>query len=286
VAFASSLDQVGPLGRDVADCAALLSCIAGYDPKDSTSADQAVPEFRTTLEDGVKGLRIGLPREYFVDGLHPEVALAVDAAIDSYRRLGAEIVDVSLPHTEYGIAAYYLLCTAEASSNLARFDGVRYGKRVEPSVGKGGLVEMYRATRGKGFGLEVKRRIMLGTYALSAGYYDAYYAKAQKVRTLLKEDFARAFEKADVLLTPTTPAPAFRLGENAADPVQMYLGDVFTVGCNLAGLPGMSLPCGFSKEGLPLGVQLLGPAWSEAQLFRVGRAYEREHDWTRRRPPV
>ncbi len=281
IAFASSLDQVGPLARDVADCAALLQAIAGFDPRDSTSADVAVPSYTAELERGAKGLRLGLPKEYFVAGIDPEVRAAVLAAVEVYKRLGATIVDVSLPTTDYDIACYYLLATAEASSNLARYDGVRYGRRHDP---KQGLLEMYTETRGQGFGREVKRRIMLGTYALSSGYYEAYYQKAQKVRTLVMRDFARAFESCDALLTPTTPAPAFKLGENVADPVAMYLADVFTVGCNLAGLPGISLPCGFSKAGLPIGLQLLGPAFTEARLFTLARAFEREHDFVKRRP--
>ncbi len=283
IAFASSLDQVGPMVKSVGDCALMLGAIAGHDPRDSTSVDRPVPDYVKSLEAGVRGLRVGLPKQYFVDGLDPEVKQAVGAAIETYKKLGATMVEVSLPHTDYGIACYYLIATAEASSNLARYDGVRYGKRQDP--GKG-LLDMYLETRGKGFGAEVKRRIMLGTYALSSGYYDAYYLKAQKVRTLVRQDFTQAFEKCDVLLTPTTPTPAFKLGEHVGNPLEMYLADVFTVSCNIAGLPGMSLPCGFTKGGLPIGLQLLGPAFSEERLLQVGRAYEREHEWHKRRPKL
>lgn len=281
IAFASSLDQVGPMGKEVGDCACLLQAIAGPDPKDSTSAEVEVPDFSEHLEAGVRGLRLGLPKEYFVDGMDAEVRAAVEVAVACYRELGADIREVSLPHTEYSIATYYLICTAEASSNLARYDGVRYGLRQDP--GKG-LLEMYLGTRGQGFGREVKRRIMLGTYALSAGYYDAYYRRAQQARTLVRQDFTEAFTEVDAIITPTTPAPAFRLGENVGNPVQMYLADVFTASCNLAGLPGISLPCGFTEAGLPIGLQVLGPPWAEARLLQIARAYEREHTWRKRRP--
>jgi aspartyl-tRNA(Asn)/glutamyl-tRNA(Gln) amidotransferase subunit A len=225
-------------------------------------------------------MRLGVPREYFIDGMDPEVRAAVDAALKSYEAMGATLVDVSLPHTEQGIATYYLIAPAEASSNLARYDGVRYGLRRDPNKG---LLEMYLESRGAGFGPEVKRRIMLGTYALSSGYYDAYYLKAQKVRTLVRHDFDHAFAQVDAILTPTTPGPAFKLGENADDPIQMYLADVFTVSANLAGLPGMSLPCGFTGNNLPIGLQILGAPWSESRLLRIARAYEREHSWHTRR---
>jgi aspartyl-tRNA(Asn)/glutamyl-tRNA(Gln) amidotransferase subunit A len=228
-------------------------------------------------------MKLGVPREYFVDGIEPAIRGAVEAALELYAGLGAEIVELSLPHTEYAIATYYLIATAEASSNLARYDGVRYGVRVDPGAG---LAEMYNATRSTGFGPEVKRRIMLGTYALSAGYYEAYYGRAQRVRTLIRRDFAAAFEKVDALVTPTSPTTAFALGEKVDDPIQMYLADIFTVGVNLAGLPGLSLPCGFSDDGLPIGLQLVGAPWSEATLLRVGRAYERETDWHARRPAL
>ncbi|HSI03531.1 MAG TPA: Asp-tRNA(Asn)/Glu-tRNA(Gln) amidotransferase subunit GatA, partial [Myxococcota bacterium] len=280
IAFASSLDQVGPMTKDVTDCATMLQTIAGHDPRDSTSSVEKVPSYTQALEQGVQGLKIGVPKEYFIDGMDPEVRASVDAALESYKKLGATLVDVSLPHTDYGIAVYYLVATAEASSNLARFDGVRYGKRVDP--GKG-LLEMYLETRGKGFGPEVKRRIMLGTYALSAGYYDAYYVKAQKVRTLVAQDFKQAFAKCDVIVTPTSPTPAFKLGENTSDPIKMYLADVFTVAVNLAGLPGLSLPSGFSKSGLPIGMQVLGRPFDEATILRTARAFEREHDFSSRR---
>ncbi len=280
IAFASSLDQVGPMTKDVTDCATMLQTIAGHDPRDSTSSTENVPSYTEGLEKGVQGLKIGVPKEYFIDGMDPEVRASVDAALAHYKKLGATLVDVSLPHTDYGIAVYYLVATAEASSNLARFDGVRYGKRVDP--GKG-LLDMYLETRGKGFGPEVKRRIMLGTYALSAGYYDAYYVKAQKVRTLVAQDFKEAFTKCDVIVTPTSPTPAFKLGENTNDPIKMYLADVFTVAVNLAGLPGLSLPCGFSKSGLPIGMQVLGRPFDEATILRTARAFEREHDFASRR---
>jgi len=279
IAFASSLDQVGPLAKDVRDCATMLQAIAGWDPLDSTSADVPVADYAHDLEAGVRGLRLGLPREYFVGGGDPEVRAAVDAAVKAYEKLGATIVEVSLPTTDYAIACYYLIATAEASSNLARFDGVRYGQRRDPGAG---LREMYEATRAL-FGREVKRRIMLGTYALSAGYYDAYYAKAQKVRTLVRRDFDRVFGTCDALVTPTSPTAAFELGKKVGDPLEMYLADVFTVSANMAGLPGLSLPCGFTKSGLPVGLQLLGPHFSEAVLLRVARAYEREHEWAARR---
>jgi aspartyl-tRNA(Asn)/glutamyl-tRNA(Gln) amidotransferase subunit A len=280
IAFASSLDQVGPMCKDVTDTALMMQVLAGHDDRDSTSSTESVPSYTADLEKGVQGLKVGVPKEYFIDGMDPEIRASIDQALATYKKLGAELVDVSLPHTDYGIAVYYLVATAEASSNLARYDGVRYGKRVDP--GKG-LIDMYTGTRGKGFGDEVKRRIMLGTYALSAGYYDAYYVKAQKVRTLVAQDFAKAFEKCDVIVTPTSPNPAFKLGENTNDPLKMYLADVFTVNVNLAGLPGLSLPSGFTKEGLPIGMQVLGKPFSEATILRVGRAFEREHDFSTRR---
>jgi len=284
VAFASSLDQVGPLSKDVTDCALMLEVIAGHDEKDSTSAAAPVPSYSAALKGGVRGLRLGLPQEYFIEGIDPEVRAAIDAAVATWRGLGAEVVAVSLPTTDYAIACYYLLCTAEASSNLARFDGVRYGRRA---AGDLGLREMYGATRAAGFGQEVKRRIMLGTYVLSAGYYDAYYKKAQAVRTLVQRDFAAAFATCDALVTPTTPTTAFALGERLADPMTMYLADVFTVGANIAGLPGLSLPCGQGSTGLPIGVQILGPHFAEATLLRIGRALELAcgEDRVRRLPP-
>jgi aspartyl-tRNA(Asn)/glutamyl-tRNA(Gln) amidotransferase subunit A len=283
IAYASSLDQVGPLARDVEDCAILLGAVAGYDPADSTSVDLPVPDYRAILKDGVKGLKIGLPREYFIEGLDPEVKKAVETAVETLRGLGAEPVEVSLPHTEYAVACYYLIATAEASSNLARYDGVRFGLRDKESRG---LIDMYNSSRAAGFGKEVKRRIMLGTYALSSGYYDAYYLKAQKVRTLIRQDFLDAFAKVDVILTPVAPTPAFRIGEKTADPLQMYLSDIFTIPVNLAGTCGMSLPCGFSAAGLPIGLQLIGRPFGEETILRTGYAYEQATDWHRRRPTL
>ena len=283
VAFASSLDQVGPMTRDVPDCAALLQAIAVHDPQDSTSAPVKAPDYLAELETGVRGMKLGLPREYFdLPGMDPEVRSAVEAATRELEKLGAELVPVSLPHTKYALATYYLVAPAEASSNLARYDGVRYGLRVPEK----NLLAMYGRTRDKGFGLEVKRRIMLGTYALSAGYYDAYYLKAQKVRTLIKQDFVEAFRTVDAVLSPTSPTPAFRIGEKVSDPLAMYLNDVFTLPCNLAGLPGLSLPCGFTRAGLPIGLQILGRPWDEARVLRIGRTFEREHDFHRRTPPL
>jgi len=276
IAFASSLDQVGAFGRSVQDCALMMQAICGHDNYDSTSVDTPVPNFSSHLEEGVKGLKIGIPREYFIDGLSSDVEKAIQEVIRTYERQGAQIVPVSLPHTDYAIAAYYVIATAEASSNLARYDGVRYG--FSRSREKG-LVPMYEDTREAGFGPEVKRRIILGTYVLSAGYYDAYYVKAQKVRTLLCQDFKHAFSQCDVILTPTTPMTAFKIGEKIKDPIQMYLTDVFTVSCNLAGIPGLSVPCGFDSQQLPIGMQLLGRAFDEATLLRVARAYERDTQW-------
>ncbi len=276
VAYASSLDQVGPLARSVEDCAALLGAVAGYDPMDSTSVDTPVPDYLATLKDGVKGKRIGLPKEYFIEGLDADVKKAIDAAIETYQGLGAEIVKVSLPHTDYAVACYYLIATAEASSNLARYDGVRYGVRKDEGEG---LIGMYQQTRAAGFGDEVKRRIMLGTYALSSGYYDAYYLKAQKVRTLIRQDFLDAFEQVDLLLTPVAPTPAFKIGEKTDDPLQMYLSDIFTIPLNLAGLCGLSLPCGSSNEGLPIGLQLLGKPFAEAEILQAAWAFEDATDF-------
>ena len=283
VAFASSLDQIGPLARSVSDAATLLGVIAGHDPRDSTSVDAAVPDWSAVLDGSVAGLRIGLPSEFFEEeGTDPEVLAAVRAAVAVLERGGAKPVEVSLPATPYGIAAYYLICTAEASSNLSRYDGVKYGLRARADDLEG----MYRATRSLGFGLEVKRRILLGTFVLSAGYYDAYYRKAQQVRTLVRRDFERAFESCDVIATPTTPGPAWPLGERVLDPLAMYRADVFTVTVNLAGLPGLSLPCGLSSERLPLGLQLIGRPLDEATLLRVGDAFQRETDWHSATPPL
>ena len=279
IAFASSLDQIGPLTSNVRDCALLLREIAGHDPRDSTSVPVEVPDYVAELEKGVRGLRIGLPREYFVHGMQPAVEQSVRAALSTLEEAGATIVDVSLPHTRYAVAAYYLIATAEASSNLARYDGVRYGRR---SQGRSGLLDMYRRTRADGFGTEVKRRIMLGTYALSAGYYDAYYLKAQKVRTLIRRDFEHAFERCDVLATPVAPTTAFRIGEKIDDPLQMYLTDVFTTPINLAGLPAVSVPCGIDEAELPIGLQIVGSPYDESAVLSAAYAYEQSTEWQRR----
>jgi len=283
IAYASSLDQVGPLTRDVTDCAIMLGALAGHDPKDSTSVDAPVPDYRAALTGNVKGLRIGLPKEYFIAGLDPDVQAAMDQAIATYRALGAEFVDVSLPHTDYAVATYYLIATAEASSNLARYDGVRFGHRAEHASG---LLDMYTRSRSQGFGAEVKRRIMLGTYALSSGYYDAYYVKAQKVRTLIMQDFIRAFEDVDVLLTPVAPTPAFKIGEKINDPLQMYLSDIFTIPVNLAGTCAMSVPAGFSSAGLPIGLQLIGKPFGEETILRAGHAFEQATEWHTRKAVI
>ncbi len=283
VAFASSLDQIGPIGRTVEDVALVLGSIAGHDPRDSTSIPAPVPDYLEALNGGVRDLRIGLPREFFVEeGTDAEILERVREAVRVLEGLGAKSCEVSLPHTPYGVAAYYLICTAEASSNLSRYDGVKYGLRVEADD----LDEMYRLTRSQGFGREVKRRIMLGTFVLSAGYYDAYYRKAQQVRTLIRRDFERAFEECDLLLTPTTPGPAWRLGERLDDPLAMYLADVFTVTVNLAGLPGLAVPCGTVQGGLPAGLQLIGRPLDEAALLRVGHAYQQEAGWPERGPEL
>jgi aspartyl-tRNA(Asn)/glutamyl-tRNA(Gln) amidotransferase subunit A len=282
VAFASSLDQIGCFTRDVADAATMLEIMSGVDHRDSTSAPQPVPAYTSQLGGGVKGLKLGVAKEYMVGGLHPEVKAGVDAAISQMQKLGAEIVEISLPHTEYAIATYYIVATAEASANLARFDGVRYGARVEgPDP-----LRMYSNTRGSGFGPEVKRRILLGTYVLSSGYYDAYYVRAQKVRTLIRNDFLKAFEKVDAILTPTSPIPAFPIGEKAQDPLQMYLIDIFTISANLAGICGISVPCGFTREPkLPIGLQLLGKPFGEETILRVARAYQESTAWHKEAPP-
>src|SRR5438477_8936436 len=271
VAFGSSLDQIGVFARNASDTAAVLQVIAGRDRHDATTAEVAVPDYLRELEQDIKGQRIGISRALLGEGLNTEVRASIETAIDAYRDLGAQIVDVDLPHANYAIAVYYIIATAEASSNLARYDGVRYGFRAEEAPA---LRDMYRKTRDQGFGPEVKRRIMLGTYVLSAGYYDAYYLKAQKVRMLLRQDFANAFQACDAILTPTSPTPAFLFGEKVDDPLAMYLNDIFTVTANLAGVPGISVPCGVSGDGLPIGLQLLGPNWSEALLFRLAQAYQ------------
>ncbi|UCE88443.1 MAG: Asp-tRNA(Asn)/Glu-tRNA(Gln) amidotransferase subunit GatA [Pseudomonadota bacterium] len=281
IAFASSLDQGGPMARSVEDAAILLGAMAGFDPHDSTSLDKPVPDYRVTLHDDIAGLRIGLPAEYFSEGMDAGVAQSIDAAIDEYRKLGAQVVDVSLPNSHLAVPAYYVVAPAECSSNLSRFDGVRYGYRCENPAD---LEDMYKRSRGEGFGAEVKRRIMIGTYALSAGYYDAYYLKAQQVRRLISDDFRRAFEHVDVLVGPTTPTPAFRIGEKADDPVSMYLSDIYTIAVNLAGLPGISVPAGFA-DGLPVGLQIIGNYFDEARLLNVAHRYQQITDWHRQIPP-
>ena len=283
LAFASSLDQIGPFTRTVRDGAILMNAISGHDPLDSTSHPTPVPDFTAPLGRGVKGLRVGLPKEYFIDGMDPEVERAVRAAVAELERQGAEVVEVSLPHTDYAVATYYVVATAEASSNLARYDGAHYGHRAE---GTKNIIEMFTKSRTEGFGPEVKRRIMLGSYVLSAGFYDAYYLKALKVRTLIKRDFEQAFEKCDVIATPTAPEAAFKFGEKAADPLKMYLSDIFTISTNLAGIPGLSLPCGFTSNNLPIGLQLLAPAFEEERLFQVADAYEQSQQWWKRAPQV
>jgi aspartyl-tRNA(Asn)/glutamyl-tRNA(Gln) amidotransferase subunit A len=272
IAFASSLDHIGPLAKSVKDAAIVLGAIAGRDPMDATSADVPVPDYVAELDKPMRGVKLGVAKEYFGDGLDDDIRHAVESAIDRLKSLGCEIVKVSLPHTPYAIPTYYLIATAEASANLARYDGVRYGLRAR---GAKSLSEMYRRTRDEDFGTEVKRRIMLGTYALSAGYYDAYYLKAQKVRTLLTRDFDEAFRKADAIVTPTSPTAAFRLGEKSNDPLAMYLADIYTVTADLAGIPGISIPCGATKEKLPIGLQILGKHFDESTILRVAHAYER-----------
>ena len=288
IAYGSSLDQIGPLATSVVDAAVMLGVIGGRDTADSTSAPEPVPDFLPLLAEDVLAeraaeLRIGVPREYFGEGLDPEVRAAVETAIAAYEKLGARIVDVALPHAPHTVAAYYTVATAECSSNLARFDGVHYGHRTAKPAD---LIDLYSSSRDEGFGEEVKRRIMLGTFVLSSGYYDAYYNKALKVRRLIKQDFDEAFARVDVLACPTSPTPAFRFGEKLADPLQMFLADVYTLAINLAGLPGISIPCGFSSAGLPIGLQLIGPVFGETALLQAARLYERETDWYTRRPPV
>ena len=283
IAFASSLDQVGPMTRTVSDAAALLQVLARHDPRDATSATVEPSNYLKDLEGGIEGLRLGLPKEYFVEGMDPEVEQSVREAARALEKLGAKVVEISLPHSVYALATYYLIAPAEASSNLARYDGIRYGLRAKEAKS---LQELYAQTREQGFGPEVKRRIMLGTYALSAGYYDAYYLKAQKVRTLIRGDFSAAFKSVDAIISPTSPVPAFKLGEKIDDPLAMYLMDVFTLPCNLAGLPGLSVPCGFTQSKLPIGLQILGRPFDEALILRIARAFEREHDFHRRAPEI
>ena len=283
VAFASSLDQIGPFTKTVADAATMLGVLSGHDHRDSTSVPQPVPDYRAMLGGGLKGLKLGLPKEYMIGGLDAEVKAAVDAAVKQFTALGAEIVEISLPHTDYAVATYYIIATAEASANLARFDGVRYGARVEGSD----LLDLYSKTRGAGFGAEVKRRIILGTYVLSSGYYDAYYLRAQKVRTLIRNDFLKAFEHVDAIVTPTTPTAAFKVGEKSDDPLQMYLSDIFTISCNLAGICGISLPCGFTRNPkLPIGLQLLGKPFGEETLLKIAHTFEQNTDWHKQKPPL
>jgi aspartyl-tRNA(Asn)/glutamyl-tRNA(Gln) amidotransferase subunit A len=281
IAFASSLDQIGPFARTVEDAAITLQAIAGHDPRDSTSSPEAVPDYRAALSGDISGMKIGIAEEYSVEGMEPGVASAVDRAIERLRSLGAELVKVSLPHTEYALPTYYITAPAEASANLARYDGVKYGLAIEAPT----LLETYQRTRGEGFGPEVKRRIMLGTYALSSGYYDAYYVKAQKVRTLIKRDFDEAWAKVDAIVAPTSPTVAFPLGARTDDPYQMYLADVFTIPANMAGIPGVAIPCGFS-DGLPVSLQILGPAFAEATILRIADAYERSETWAGHRPSL
>jgi len=283
IAFASSLDQIGPFAKDVEDCAILMNVIAGYDPRESTSVPEAVPDYRRLLGRGIEGWRVGIPKEYFIAGIDPEVEAAVRQAIRAVEGAGATCVEVSLPHTDYCVAVYYVVAPAEACSNLARYDGVKYGFRSE---GNRDLLEMYKKTRSAGFGAEVKRRIMIGTYALSSGYYDAYYRKASQVRGLIKRDFDEAFTTCDVILTPTSPTPAFRIGEKTDDPLQMYLSDIFTISANLAGIPGISVPCGYTESGLPIGVQFLAGHFQEGRLFQFASAYEKHAKIERRSPAL
>ena len=285
-AFASSLDQVGSLTKTVRDAAMLMRAISGPDPQDSTSLNEPVADYVAALDRDLRGVRLGLPKEYLIEGIDSQVKSAMDAAVKHFGSLGAEIVDVSLPHTEYGVAVYYFVATAEASANLARFDGVRYGHRAENPRD---LLDHYGRTREEGFGAEVKRRIILGTYVLSSGYYDAYYIRAQKVRELIRQDFANAFQKVDAIISPTSPVPAFKLGERTSDPLQMYLADVFTIPANLAGICGVSLPCGFAKvdgKQLPIGLQLLGKPLDEGRIFQIANAYEQSTDWHKQKPPI
>ena len=283
VAFASSLDQVGPFSKDVRDTASVLTVISGHEPRDSTSMNLPVPDYTQALVEDVRGMVLGIPKETAGKGIEPEVASAVEQAIETLKKLGARTVEISIPHSEYALAVYYIIAPCEASSNLARYDGVKYGFRAGETQD---LLDMYRETRQKGFGAEVKRRIMLGTYALSAGYYDAYYLKASRVRTLIRDDFQKAFQECDVIVTPTAPTPAFKLGEKIDDPLQMYLSDIFTIPCNLAGLPGLSLPCGFTQGGLPIGLQILGNHFQEEKILRVAYAFEQNTEHHLRKAPL
>jgi aspartyl-tRNA(Asn)/glutamyl-tRNA(Gln) amidotransferase subunit A len=283
IAFASSLDQIGPFTKDVEDCAIMMNALAGYDPRESTSVPMDVPDYREFLSRGIEGWRVGIPKEYFIEGIDPKVEESVRKAIAVIEGLGAKCIEMSLPHTEYCLAVYYIIAPAEASSNLARYDGVKYGFRSQESRD---LLDMYKKTRSAGFGAEVKRRIMIGTYALSSGYYDAYYKKASQVRALIKRDFEEAFKQCDVILTPTSPTPAFKIGEKTEDPLQMYLSDIFTISANLAGIPGISVPCGFTREGLPIGVQFLAGHFEEGKLIQISSAFEKHANLEKRRPAL
>lgn len=288
IAFASSLDQIGPLTRDVADAALLLTIISGYDPNDSTSVNTPVRDYLGDLKDSVKGLKIGIPKEYFIPGIEPGVKHALEKALGLLQTNGAKLVELSLPHTSYAVATYYIVAPSEASSNLARFDGVRFGRRVTEGapVNDNAMVDMFLKTRGAGFGTEAKRRIILGTYALSSGYYDAYYLKALKVRSKISQDFTEAFKKCDCIITPTSPTGAFKIGERLDDPLAMYLSDIFTISANLAGIPALSVPCGFTEEHLPVGLQILGRPFDEQTILNVGHAYQQMTDWHKRVPPL
>ena len=281
IAFGSSLDQIGPLTKTAADNAIIMQCIAGYDEKDSTSASVEVPDYYEKLSEDIKGKVIGLPDEYFIEGTDAQVKESVMAAIKEYEGMGAKVERISLPHTKYAFDVYYIAATAEASSNLARFDGVQYGLRDEQAEN---LIDMYKKSRQKGFGPETKRRIVFGTYVLSSGYYDAYYKKAQKVRTLMTEDFKKAFKKVDVIMTPTSPTTAFKVGEKSSDPLTMYLSDIFTIAPNLAALPGISIPCGFDKDGLPVGLQIIGPAFAEQDVYDMAHSYQKKTQWHKKNP--
>lgn len=296
IAFASSLDQIGPITKDTKDCALLMNIISGYDSYDSTSINVKVPDYTKSLINDIKGIKIGIPKEYFIKGIDPEVKKIVEEAINKLKDLGADYKQVSLPHTEYAIPVYYIVATAEASSNLARFDGVQYGYRSRQSshaspaqagvVSHQSLIDMYKSTRGKGFGEEAKRRIILGTFALSHGYYDAYYLRALKVRTLIKHDFDKVFEEFDCIVTPTSPTPAFKIGEKTKDPLKMYLSDIYTISANLAGIPAISIPCGFTKRGLPVGLQVTAKPFDEEVLFRVAYTYEQNTPWHKMQPKI
>ncbi|MGZ6223783.1 MAG: Asp-tRNA(Asn)/Glu-tRNA(Gln) amidotransferase subunit GatA, partial [Syntrophales bacterium] len=281
IAFASSLDQIGPFTKDVEDCAIMMNIIAGHDPRESTSVPLDVPDYTAVLSRGIDGFKVGIPKEYFIAGIDPEVTEAMNGVMKAIEGMGATCVETSLPHTNYCLAVYYIIAPAEASSNLARYDGVKYGFRAEDCRD---LLDMYKKTRSAGFGAEVKRRIMIGTYALSSGYYDAYYKKASQVRALIKRDFEEALKQCDVILTPTTPTPAFKIGEKMDDPLQMYLSDIFTISTNLAGIPGISVPCGFTRQGLPIGAQFLAGHFEERKLLQIAAAFEKHANLMQRRP--